>query len=92
LHVVLHHKFAMEYEVPNFPDVLVVAAPAFVALLAIEWWLVARKRIGGRYVTKDAVTSMSMGFGQLVSDILMGAISRFGNFVSLIGALVFGRF
>ena len=65
----------MESEVPNFPPVLMVAAPAFVLLLALEWWLVARKTWGGRYVAKDAFTSSAMGFGQLASDILMGFIS-----------------
>jgi len=65
----------MEYDIPNFPAVLVLAAPAFVLLLALEWFLVSRRKIDGRYEAKDAITSMIMGFGQLFSDVLMGAIS-----------------
>ncbi|MEN9017685.1 MAG: sterol desaturase family protein, partial [Hellea sp.] len=65
----------MEYEIPNFPAVLFWAAPIFTLLIAIEWYLVSRKRISGTYVVKDAITSSSMGVGQLISDVLMGGIS-----------------
>jgi sterol desaturase/sphingolipid hydroxylase (fatty acid hydroxylase superfamily) len=65
----------MEYDVPNFPAVLVVAAPAFTLLLAIEWFLVSRRKLRGTYEAKDAMTSAAMGLGQLLSDVLMGAIS-----------------
>jgi len=65
----------MEYEIPNFPAVLFWAAPIFTLLIAIEWYLVSRKRISGTYVVKDAITSSSMGVGQLISDVLMGSIS-----------------
>ncbi len=65
----------MKYDVPDFPMVLAVAAPAFVVLMAIEWGLVSRKKLSGTYETKDAVTSLMMGTGQLLSDVLMGAIS-----------------
>ena len=65
----------MEFETPNYPMVLAVAAPAFLVLLGIEWFLVSRKRVEGHYDRKDAVTSIAMGTGQLISDVLMGAIS-----------------
>ena len=65
----------MQFDVPNFPPVLMVAAPAFVILMALEWILVLKLKVGGNYDTKDAITSMAMGFGQLFSDILMGFIS-----------------
>ena len=61
----------MEFEVPNYPMVLAVAAPAFLVLLGIEWFLVSRRRIGGHYDRKDAFTSVMMGTGQLISDVLM---------------------
>lgn len=60
---------------PNFPMILAFAAPAFVTLLALEWLLVSRQKIGGQYEKKDAISSVTMGFGQLLSDVLMGAIS-----------------
>ena len=65
----------MEFEAPNYPMVLAVAAPAFLVLLGIEWFLISRRRIGGHYDRKDAFTSVMMGTGQLISDVLMGAIS-----------------
>ena len=65
----------MKYNVPDFPMVLAVAAPAFVILMAIEWALVSRKKVLGTYETKDAFTSLIMGMGQLLSDVLMGFIS-----------------
>lgn len=65
----------MKYDVPDFPMVLAVAAPAFVILMAIEWGLVSHKKVIGTYQTKDAFTSLLMGTGQLLSDVLMGFIS-----------------
>jgi len=65
----------MEHDVPNFPMVLAVAAPAFVLLMAIEWFFVSRKKLAGTYIPKDAFTSLAMGTGQLLSDVLMGFIS-----------------
>jgi len=74
-HVIVLHVAIMEFEVPNYPMVLAVAAPLFLVLLGIEWALVSRAKLGGRYETKDAFTSVAMGTGQLLSDVLMGAIS-----------------
>ena len=65
----------MDYDIPNFPAVLFWAAPVFTLLIASEWYLVSRKKISGTYVVKDAITSSTMGVGQLISDILMGGIS-----------------
>jgi len=65
----------MPLDAPNFPMILAWAAPFFVLTVALEWALVSRGKVGGRYETKDAVTSMLMGLGNLVSDITMGFIS-----------------
>ena len=65
----------MDYDIPNFPAVLFWAAPVFTLLIASEWYLVSRKKISGTYIVKDAITSSTMGVGQLISDILMGGIS-----------------
>lgn len=59
----------------SFPDVLAWAAPFFVITVALEWFLVRRGRAQGRYEWRDAVTSMTMGFGNLVTDLLFGFIS-----------------
>lgn len=60
---------------PEFPLILMYAAPFFVASVALEWWFVRRKVWVGRYGTKDAFASMTMGLGNLISDIIMGVIS-----------------
>lgn len=60
---------------PNFPMILAFAAPLFVVSIALEWFFVSHKKLAGRYETKDAWASMTMGLGNLASDILMGFIS-----------------
>ncbi len=59
----------------TFPLVLAWAVPFFVITLALEWVLVARGRVQGRYEWRDALTSMTMGLGNLVTDLLLGFIS-----------------
>jgi len=59
----------------NFPMILAFAAPLFVVSVAIEWFFVSRKKLAGHYETKDAWASMTMGLGNLVSDLLMGFVS-----------------
>ncbi len=65
----------MPIDTPSFPMVLAYAAPFFVLSVALEWWLVRKGKLAGAYETKDALTSMLMGFGNLASDITMGVIS-----------------
>lgn len=58
-----------------FPMILAFAAPFFVLTVALEWWGVRKGRLTGRYEWRDALTSMGMGLGNLISDITMGFIS-----------------
>ena len=60
---------------PAFPDPTLVAIPAFVFFVALEWWAVATKRAGGQYETRDAITSMVMGTGSAVSGALLGYLA-----------------
>lgn len=60
---------------PVFPPVLLYASLFFGLAVAVEWFFVHRKTVGGRYETKDALTSMFMGVGNLITDILFGFIS-----------------
>ena len=60
---------------PEFPKILMMAVPFFGLTMAIEWTLVSRRKLAGRYEAKDALTSMLMGIGNVVSDITMGFIS-----------------
>ena len=58
---------------PSFPDILRLAIPAFVLLVAIEfWWL---RQQGRAYDLRDGLASMTMGLGMTASDLLMGAVS-----------------
>jgi len=55
--------------------VLAWAAPVFVLTIVIEWILVRKGKLNGTYETKDALTSMLMGLGNLISDLTLGFIS-----------------
>ena len=65
----------MEDTAISFPMILAWAAPVFVIMLAAEWFLVSRNKINGHYDRQDAITSMTLGFGNLASDVLMGFVS-----------------
>ncbi|GGB56049.1 sterol desaturase family protein [Henriciella pelagia] len=52
-----------------------LAAPAFILSVIWEWWAVKSGHANGNYETKDAVTSLAMGAGNLVVNTLTGAIS-----------------
>ena len=62
---------------PEFPDPTIFAAPAFVLLVALEWWCVRTGKVCGRYQTKDALTSILMGLGSAVVNTLTAAIALF---------------
>ncbi len=65
----------MTDDVLNFPMILAWAAPVFVVSVALEWFFVSRKSIAGDYEAKDAFASMTMGLGNLITDIAFGFIS-----------------
>ena len=75
-----HHK-NMETALPEFPPILAYAAPLFFAAVVLEVLFIqfhkkhAKTGYRGRYEAKDAAASMTMGLGNLLSDIAMGAIS-----------------
>jgi sterol desaturase/sphingolipid hydroxylase (fatty acid hydroxylase superfamily) len=55
----------------QFPDVVTLAVPAFVALVLLEmaaWRLTGR----GRYETRDAAASLAMGLGSQIAPLLGG--------------------
>lgn len=60
---------------PDFPSPTLYAIPFFVFFVALEWWAVKTGRAAGRYETKDALTSMGMGIGNVVVNTLSGAIT-----------------
>jgi len=48
-------------ETLSFPDPTQLAVPFFIAAILIEFLWIAMKKRGGRYETRDAVTSLIMG-------------------------------
>lgn len=66
----------------TYPDVVQLAVPFFIVAILIELtWIVVKGR-GGRYETRDAVTSLIMGAGNVASGILLGFIA-YGFFMVL---------
>lgn len=55
--------------------ILAYAAPIFFIAVVLEWRGVSRHTLAGRYDMRDAWTSMTMGLGNLISDLVFGAIS-----------------
>lgn len=65
----------------EFPDVVTWSAPAFILLLILErisYWLHPDDDELG-YDRKDAITSISMGVGSVVTNVLWGAVSAAGT-------------
>ncbi|MBO9476714.1 sterol desaturase family protein [Shimia sp. R11_0] len=66
----------------SYPDVVSYAVPLFIVLILIELaWITVTKR-GGRYETRDAVTSLIMGAGNVASGIALGFVA-YGFFMVL---------
>ena len=66
----------------SYPDVVNYAVPFFIAAILVELaWIVIKHR-GGRYETRDALTSLLMGAGNVVSGILLGFVA-YGFYVWL---------
>ena len=66
----------------SFPDVVQWAVPLFIAAILAELFWIVRSGRGGRYETRDAVTSLLMGAGNVASGILLGFIA-YGFFMAL---------
>lgn len=60
---------------PQFPMVLTYAAPFFFIAVLIEWGLISWRKANGDYTPRDTIASMTMGLGNLASNLLFGFIS-----------------
>ncbi|MEL6388426.1 MAG: sterol desaturase family protein [Pseudomonadota bacterium] len=58
-----------------FPAPTTLAIPFFIASVAWEWWAVKTGRAKGRYETADAITSMTMGLGNVAINTLTATAS-----------------
>ena len=58
---------------PNLPDPVNLAIPAFILLVLAEM-LVARMKDRRRYCPKDTLTSLGLGFGSTIAGVLSGGL------------------
>ncbi|MBL4853663.1 MAG: sterol desaturase family protein [Robiginitomaculum sp.] len=56
---------------PQFPDLLLWAIPFFIVCIGFEIWWLKHHPIKNAYTFKDARTSIIMGIGSTISDILL---------------------
>ena len=59
----------------DFPSPTTLAIPLFVITVIAEWVAVKTGRARGRYETKDAITSLAMGLGNVVVNTATGLIA-----------------
>jgi len=70
---------------PSYPDVVQWAVPFFIIAILIELvWIMVKGR-GGRYETRDALTSLIMGAGNVATGIALGFVGL--GFFMLLWAL-----
>ena len=62
-------------ETLSYPDVVQMAVPVFIALILVEFIWIAWRGRGGRYETRDALTSLIMGAGNVAIGIALGFVT-----------------
>ena len=60
---------------PHYPDVVQWAVPFFILAILLELGWIVIKRRGGRYETRDALTSLIMGAGNVAVGIALGFVA-----------------
>lgn len=60
---------------PQFPDILIWVIPLFIVGIAIELLWLRRRPVDNAYTFKDAVTSLVMGSGMSLTDVLFKSIN-----------------
>ncbi|MDN2564802.1 sterol desaturase family protein [Aquibium sp. A9E412] len=59
----------------DFPSITQLAIPFFVLAILLELWLVRSGRAAGAFETRDTLTSLLMGAGNVTAGILLGVVS-----------------
>lgn len=59
----------------DFPKVTEYATPLFVVAMLIELWVIRTGRAKGRFETRDTLTSLLMGTGNVAAGILLGIVA-----------------
>ncbi|MBO6816418.1 MAG: sterol desaturase family protein [Rhizobiaceae bacterium] len=65
----------MDLAIPAFPALTQLAIPAFVGLILVELFVLRRLRRGAGFETRDTMTSLFMGVGNVVSGLLFGFVA-----------------
>lgn len=60
---------------PDLPALGMIATPIVLAAIATEWWAVRQGRVNGRYCAKDALTSLTMGAGNILINSTLAFLS-----------------
>lgn len=61
--------------IPSFPNVTQLAIPAFVALILAEIFAIKWLKARGEFETRDTMTSLFMGVGNVVAGLLLGFVA-----------------
>ncbi|MGB0497726.1 MAG: sterol desaturase family protein, partial [Rubricella sp.] len=65
----------MTPEAPVFPDVVTLAIPLFILAMIVEILWIRYRPEAGRYETRDTLTSLVMGAGNVIAGILLGFVA-----------------
>jgi sterol desaturase/sphingolipid hydroxylase (fatty acid hydroxylase superfamily) len=60
---------------PSYPDVVQLAIPFFIVAMLLELAVVRLKPGSGRYETRDTLTSLLMGAGNVAAGLLLGFVA-----------------
>lgn len=60
-------------DIRSLPDISSFAAPVYIVLILVEIVVIMRLRAKGAYETRDTVTSLIMGSGNVISKIIFGS-------------------
>ena len=59
----------------DFPRITEFAIPFFVLAMLVELWMIRTHRANGSFETRDTLTSLMMGTGNVVAGLLLGIVS-----------------
>ncbi|MBZ0164417.1 MAG: sterol desaturase family protein [Notoacmeibacter sp.] len=59
----------------SFPPVTQLAIPFFIGAILLELWLVRTRKAAGEFETRDTLTSLAMGVGNVAAGLILGFIS-----------------
>lgn len=61
--------------IPSFPNVTQLAIPAFIGLILLELFVIRKLRANGEFETRDTMTSLFMGLGNVAAGLILGFVA-----------------